>query len=197
MPPGVPDLCYAGTPTPAVIWSRCQIPPLHPSTASPLSKQHSCVIVCLPKLLCFSCCRSFLSVNTTYLASPFILSPPNNSPHVLWVPALFMSEFLLASLILESSVLTHPFPFIYFHLIFSVCSPHHHTMSDKRPQLQSHVCLPGQHGLVFSSHKADCQEGKIVFYYNRITEQTDAFYGLTWISFHSLSYIITYISQKC
>lgn len=35
----------------------------------------------------------------------------------------------------------------------------HHSVSGRRPRLQSHVCLPGQHGLVFSSHKADCQEG--------------------------------------
>lgn len=169
MPPGVPDLCSAGTPTPAVIWSRCQIPPLHPSTASPLSRQALLRSSLYAEAsLCFSCCHSFVSVNTTYRASPFILSPPTNSPRVLWAPASCLSEFLRASLILESCVLTHPFPFVHFHLILSVCSPHHHTMSDKRPRRQSHVCLPGQHGLDFSSHKAGCQEGKNVFYYNWI-----------------------------
>lgn len=44
----------------------------------------------------------------------------------------------------------------------------HHPVSGCRPQLQSHVRLPGQHGLVFSSHKADCQEGNTDFDCNHI-----------------------------
>lgn len=168
MPPGVPDQCYAGTPTPAVIWSRCQIPPLRPPTSPPRSKQHSWVIVCLHKLL-----SAFHAATPSYLRIVLIWLHHSSSHHPITAHICceclpHVRVFTSLALIVQRSVVTHSFHFIHFHNILSVCSPHHHTMSDKRPQLQSHVCFPGQHGLVFSSHKADCQEGKTVFYYNII-----------------------------
>lgn len=142
MPPGVPDLCYAGTPTPAVIWSRCQIPPLHPSTASPLSRQALLRSrLCAEASLCFSCCHSFLSVNTTYLASPFILTPPTNGPHVLWVPASFLSEFSTSLTDLRELCPHPPISIRPFspHFVCVFTSPSHHVRQKTAAAI---ACLP-------------------------------------------------------
>lgn len=92
MPPGVPDLCYVGTPTPAVIWSRCQIPPLYPPTSS-LSKQQSWVIVCLHKPL------SAFHVATPFYLQIALIWLHHSSSHqriTAHICCECLSEFLLA-----------------------------------------------------------------------------------------------------
>lgn len=73
MPLGAPDLCYAGTPTPAVSSSRCQIPSPHPHLyllhlhpALPLINSRGSLHLCL---------SGSLSARLSPPVTPFYLLP--------------------------------------------------------------------------------------------------------------------------
>ena len=197
MPLGAPDLCYAGTPTPAVSSSRCQISPpppphLHLLTTSTSTLNHLCsppMGHSLPQFSGVASARLSASHSASQVlpvilfyprqqrvnSSQFILSPLLNRAYLLrlsdiisaWgsLPALHSSEFI-EGFCGHPSISIHPFS--HHFVLISMCSPHHHSVSGKRPQLQSHVCLSGQRGLVFSSHKADCQKGKTGIKYSKL-----------------------------
>lgn len=141
MPPGVPDLCYAGTPTPAVIWSRCQIPPLHPPTSSPLSKQHSGVIFCLHKLL-----SAFHVATPCYLWIPLIWLHHSSSHQQLTAHiccgCLPHSCRSFTSLTLIVEFCGHPpipvRPFSH-HFVCVFTSPSHHVRQTTAAAI---ACLP-------------------------------------------------------
>lgn len=168
MPLGGPDLCYAGTPTPAVSSSRCQIvlpPPPHPLLQLKLSL---CFCVCMPRslhpLFYFFLYHFHLLCRSKFIFSllpnkPFVWRPTDKSSAwglLDFFPALHSSEFT-EKLSGHSPIPCSP---IFMSLFSSPCSPHHRFMSGKRPEQQSHVCLFGQRGLVNCSHKADYKEGK-------------------------------------
>ena len=134
MPPGAPDLCYAGTPTPAVSSSRCQIPPPTPPPPPPppppLHHLHPVPfwLTLLDRFLpsvseivslsdSHSACH-VLSVTPFYPWLPLVcLSHSSTHRHIFCshnICLAFIRFLTRLALIIESSLATHPFPFTHF-----------------------------------------------------------------------------------
>lgn len=138
-------------------------------------------------------------MNTSYLASPFILSPTINSPHLLWVPASFLSEFYSPHThrrVLWSP--THPRSSIFtsfclcVHLTLTPCQTNDRSCNRMSAFLDSMALFSVPTRQI--AKKVKLSISTITGYKNAIfPSQSDAFYALTNSFSPSLPYITTYV----